>query len=195
MNGLVGKVIKYGVILLLVNAIASGGLAVTYELTKEEIARQRFLQQVRAVQQVIEEASSPDYVVKREDLAEEAASRFKDVGNIFEVNIDGKTVGYAVQVTPKGYGGPISMIVGLTPEGKVTGVRVVEHKETPGLGTNVTESEEFLTQYEGKDPSSPVEIGTDVDAVSGATISSKGVTAGVRLALDVYEQVLKGEGR
>lgn len=195
MNGLAGKVIKYGLILLLVNAVASGGLAVTYELTREEIARQRFLQQVKAVQQVIEQATSPDYVIKRDDLAEQAAELFKDTGNIFEVKVEGRTVGYAVQVTPRGYGGPISMIVGLTPDGRVTGVKVVEHRETPGLGTIVTDSEEFLAQYAGKDPSSPVEIGTDVDAVSGATISSKGVTAGVRLALDVYAQVIKGESR
>jgi len=95
------------------------------------------------------------------------------------------TVGdsYCVTVTPNGFGGEIEMMVGIDPDGRIKGIRILEMSETPGLGTKV--DGEYLTAYNGL--SGSITLGRDVDAVSGATVSSKAVLAGVSAALEAYD--------
>jgi electron transport complex protein RnfG len=94
-------------------------------------------------------------------------------------------------VASTGYGGPIVLLVGVdTKEGKITGLKVLEHQETPGLGSNVAEAG-FLSQFLGKSLESPFRVGEDVQAVSGATISSRAVA---RACAKVAE-IVRGEGR
>ncbi|MEA2012632.1 MAG: RnfABCDGE type electron transport complex subunit G [Verrucomicrobiota bacterium] len=120
-------------------------------------------------------------------------------------NIDGELVGIAVEGTTElGYGGQISILAGFTPKAEVTSVVVTEHKETPGLGTNVTARKKektlksifysdkkadtkkklppnkYLDQYEGKKVSEErvftvTKDGGEIEAISGATISSRAV--------------------
>lgn len=93
----------------------------------------------------------------------------------------GEVLGYAVRVAPAGYGGPISMIVGVDTKGAVTGIVIVSHSETPGLGSRVKSDAGFLEQFVGKGANASV--GSGIDAITSATISSKAVTAGVREAV------------
>lgn len=192
MKELTKKIIRYSITLLIVTAIASGGLAFTYEATKDEIARQKFLQRVKAVKQVVPEATKSRYVKEKEDLSEKARGKFEDAGNIFEVIVDGDIKGYAIEVDPRGYGGPMSVMVGIDTDGVITGVSVVEHKETPGLGSEVAGSKDFLSQYRGARIKDPVRIGEDIEAKSGATITSRGITEGVRKALEIYNEIIGG---
>ena len=93
--------------------------------------------------------------------------------------------GYAVQVAPNGFDGAVTMMVGIS-EGKVTGISVISHTETPGLGAvaaaNNAKGEAFRGQFVGQ--SGTLVIGDQVDAMSGATITSKAVIAGVNAALE-----------
>ena len=93
--------------------------------------------------------------------------------------------GYAVQVAPNGFDGAVTMMVGIS-EGKVTGISVISHTETPGLGAvaaaNNAKGEAFRGQFVGQ--SGTLVIGDQVDAMSGATITSKAVVAGVNAALE-----------
>jgi RnfABCDGE-type electron transport complex G subunit len=100
---------------------------------------------------------------------------------------DGETVGYSAQVTVKGFGGNIQVTVGMDMTGAITGVSVggPEFAETPGLGAK-TQEPAFTDQFKTK--TAPVVLGTDVDAVSGATVSSTAVTNGVNTA----SEFLKG---
>ena len=75
---------------------------------------------------------------------------------------DGSVVGYVLLGAAKGYGGDVTAVVGVTPDGKITGVVIKAPDETPGLGANVSK-DSFTSQFEGKDK---IE---DYDAVSGAT--------------------------
>jgi electron transport complex protein RnfG len=90
--------------------------------------------------------------------------------------------GQAIPVSPRGYGGPIEMLVGVDQEGKVSGVKILNQRETPGLGANIVKPK-FLAQFKGKSLKDPIEPKKDIDALTGATISSRGVCEGVKEAL------------
>ena len=90
-------------------------------------------------------------------------------------------VGYAAQTTVQGYAGPIEIILGMNPQGMLSGISVggSEFKETEGLGSK-TKDAAFTDQFKGK--TVPLTLGSDVEAVSGATVSSRAVTQGVNAA-------------
>ena len=98
--------------------------------------------------------------------------------------------GYAVQVAPNGFDGAITMMVGIS-EGQVTGISVISHTETPGLGAvaaaNNAKGEAFRGQFVGQ--SGVLSVGDQIDGMSGATITSKAVVAGVNAALEYVEKL------
>ena len=186
MNELVKKIVHYAALLFLVAGFASGMLAFTYAATKDRIELQKFLQQVQAVQVAFPKAEKTEHIKERPDLSEKAAAAVPIVQNVFEISIDGRTEGYAFAVASRGYGGPVSMVVGIDLAGTVTGLKVSDHRETPGLGAELTQEPSFLKQFISLQPRDPVEIGKDIDAVSGSTITSKALAEGVRAALDAF---------
>jgi len=193
MNDLTKKVLHYAALLFLVAGFASGLLAFTYAATKDRIERQKFLQQVQAVQAAFPKATKTEYIKERPDLTTKAAAAVPIVQKVFEIVVDGKREGFAFVVAPRGYGGPLNMVVGIDLTGAVTGLKVSDHRETPGLGAEVVQKASFLRQFISRKPGDPVEIGKDIDAVSGSTITSKALTAGVRGALDAFTEI--GGGR
>ena len=107
-------------------------------------------------------------------------------------NSAGELLGYAVEVAPGGFGGAIRMLVGLSPDGTVTGVTVLDMKETPNLGTKVR-GEEFLEQYNGRGSGFKMGSGQeDVQAISGATVSSQATYEGVKAAIATVLQITEG---
>ena len=104
------------------------------------------------------------------------------VNNVYAVYENDAWIGYAVDLNSRGFGGDINMIVGIRTDGTVAGVRVISHSETPGLGSKATLAD-YLQNYTGV--GEQLTIKEDIDAVSGATISSKAVLAGVNLALSL----------
>jgi len=111
----------------------------------------------------------------------------------YTVTIGGEAAGYAFKVIAGGSQGDIEMIVGVDADNAVTGVSVVNHKETSGIGTKVmgdeptTSGTGALTQFIGKSGAGSLVVKGGVDAVSGATVSTKGVTKGVNAALAAAE--------
>ena len=104
------------------------------------------------------------------------------VNTVYAVYENEACIGYAVDLNSRGFGGDINMIVGIGADGTVAGVRVIAHSETPGLGSKATLAD-YLQNYIGV--GEQLTIKQDIDAVSGATISSKAVLAGVNLALSL----------
>ena len=97
--------------------------------------------------------------------------------------------GYADQVAPGGFDGPITMMVGVDFEGNVLGISVIKHTETAGLGAvaaaSTTAGENFRAGFVGQSGSvSVTKDGGSVEAITGATITSRAVCAGVKAALD-----------
>jgi len=101
----------------------------------------------------------------------------------------GDTAGVAIKTQVKSYGGKLEMMVGVSEEGAVTGVKILTHQDTPGLGTQPMESE-YLKQYIGLTVLTAGHINDDeqVDAVTGATISSNAIYSGVKQALSDFKE-------
>lgn len=96
--------------------------------------------------------------------------------------------GYAIEVTPAGFDGQITMMVGISREGKVLGIDIISHTETAGLGAvaaaKTSAGERFREQFAGADSALAVsKDGGTIDAITSATITSRAVTAGVNAAL------------
>ena len=89
--------------------------------------------------------------------------------------------GYVIESTAYGYNGDVDLMVGVSNEGKVTGLAVENMQETRGLGANALSDENFLAQFllTGGD----AEVGSNIDALTGATVSSKAVTKAVNSAV------------
>ena len=112
----------------------------------------------------------------------------------YTVKAAGEAVGYAFKVVASGSQGNIEMIVGVDADGLVSGVSIVSNKETSGIGSKVMDNNVLpgsgvgvLDQFVGMSGAGSLTVGKNVDAISGATVSSKGVTKGVNAALAVAE--------
>lgn len=99
--------------------------------------------------------------------------------NVYQVRQGEDILGYCVQVVTAGFGGDMTLMVGFNSDLAVVGVQILSHSETPGLGAKVNDAG-YLSQYGGK--TGDLALGEDIDAISGATISSKAVLAGVNEA-------------
>lgn len=179
--------IRLGVILLLIAGICGLILGAANLFTKDIIAEKKDAANKAAFAAVLPEGgdvNALEEVVVPEEYAAMITSAFK-AGN----------AGYCLQVVNKGYGGEVVLAVGLNTDGSVSGVKVVSHSESAGLGANA-ERPEFTDQYVGKNAQLTVTKGepgnAEIKAITGATITSKCVTGSVNEALKFYEEVLKG---
>ena len=122
----------------------------------------------------------------------------KSVTGLYLANSNGSGIGWVVDTTATGSQGPINMMVGIDPAGQVTGVSIVSHSETPNIGTKVVADQSVLDRFIGMshtDGEITVNSGSNrFDGISGATVSSRGVTAGVNAALDAVAGLLVKEG-
>jgi len=106
---------------------------------------------------------------------------------IYPAKMNGKVVGYAVNTyTTKGFGGNITLMTGFKSDGTIVNISVLEHKETPGLGTKMTDTD-FSGQFTGKNPADYIlkvkKDGGDIDQLTGATISPRAVSGAVEKGL------------
>ena len=122
------------------------------------------------------------------DAANEQGGKLSEV---YEVKSGGDTIGYAFKVTASGSQGNIVMIVGVDTDLTVTGVSIVNNSETKGIGSKVNEATSAgtgaLDQFVGKSGAGTLVVKQNIDAVTGATVSTKGVTKGVNAALAAAE--------
>lgn len=103
----------------------------------------------------------------------------------YKMTKDGADAGYCVQVTPKGFGGVLTMIVGINADGTIAGAKVTSHSETPGLGAKSQADPNWITQYAGQTADGQLQVTKDggtINAITGATITSRAVTDGVNTA-------------
>jgi electron transport complex protein RnfG len=114
----------------------------------------------------------------------------------YECTKDGSVVAYAIKSESAGFGGPLTLMVGITTDGVVYNASVLSHSETPGLGANCTSDEDFKAQWKGFDPSSKIlavkKDGGDVDAITASTITSRAYTLAVKNAVEAFKTI-KGE--
>ncbi len=116
------------------------------------------------------------------------AVRIETRGSLFiGYGADGSIVGYAASGKSQGYGGPLEMLVGLDPKGEIIGVKLISQRETPGFFRLIL-AKDFFKQYSGKNFRDSLQLNQDLDAVSGATVSSEGIAASARDAIRLIAQ-------
>jgi NosR/NirI family nitrous oxide reductase transcriptional regulator len=118
------------------------------------------------------------------DLAFPSAERFQRISDErFRVlGNDGKSIGYVATGTASGYGGPLRIAAAVTLQGEIASVAIVEHRETPAFVGRMRRSE-LLNGLVRKKFSDPIALDVDVDAISGATYTSRAVTQSVSQAI------------
>ncbi len=183
--------IKLAGVLLIISAVSAGVLAWLNDFTKDRIEQNDLSASMspEVIQAVVPGA---DTFVPFEDTAlvesiKAENARFIDM--LTPVDGSGNSMGYVVQTlsTVPGYGGDMELYVGIGQDGKITGLSVIAHSETSGLGSRTTEPD-FWKQFVGKDAGAEI---TDFDAISGVTRSSTSFLSAVNNAIDVYSQYLK----
>lgn len=162
-----------GLSLFIISAVAALVLALVNALTADTIAARAEAQRQAALASVAPGAN----------VFSELYSENTTIDGITGAYNGTTFVGYCVEVSPNGFGGAISLVVGVDAGGSVTGVVILDHSETAGLGAKA-DSPDFLDQYLGKSGTITVNTGGNaIDAITGATITSKAVTEGVNTAL------------
>ena len=107
------------------------------------------------------------------------------IQNIYEMQQDGETVGYCMEVLPSGFGGTLTVVVGVNMDGAIAGAKVTSHAETPGLGAKSQADPGWIPQFVGKPADGSLAVtkdGGDIVPITGATITSRAVTLAVNTA-------------
>ncbi|GAA0179277.1 RnfABCDGE type electron transport complex subunit G [Clostridium sediminicola] len=183
--------LKLGVILFIITALAGLFLGGVYQITKEPIAKQKIKKNNEAMIAVLPDADN--FAVKEIELPEGTL-----VTEVNEGKKGDEVQGYAIKLQNEGYGGTIDLMVGISKDGVITGMTILSHTETPGLGANATK-DEFKDQYKGISTEKALEVvkteasaDNQIQALTGATITSNFVTGAVNSAVDLYNNELKG---
>ncbi len=177
------KVLVPAVVLLIICIIISAALALTNSLTKDKIAELNAKSEKEAMQRLLPADSYKADTVKYDG---------KEYTYYTATDSSGDTVGYVITVEQNGYGGAISVMTAIDgSSGEIVAVEVLDaSSETPGLGQN-TAKKDWYSQFEGK--SGELTVGKDIDAVTGATISSKAATKAVNTAQEIIGSLNGGE--
>ncbi len=158
--------------LFLICTICAGMLGATYLLTEAPIAAN----EKNTIDQKLRAIYGDEVTVDYDVPVPEGQNA---VAVYLAKDPEGKNLGYAIRVLSPGFSGDIDMIVGFHADASVRKVEIISLSETAGLGSLVQE-ESYLAQYSGK--SGELVLKEDIDAVSGATRSSRAVLAGVNSA-------------
>ena len=187
--------IKLTVTLFLTCAVVAGMLGAVNMVTKDKIAAINLEKTQTAMKAVVadpDNSTFSDALALTDEMTAAALAGGGTLTEAYEVLVGGAPAGHALKIVASGSQGNIEMMVGLDADGAVTGVSVVKHAETAGIGTKVVDNEPnnkgvpVLDQFVGKSAAdAPLNVGSNVDAITGATVSTKGITAGVNAALSV----------
>jgi electron transport complex protein RnfG len=174
-------ILRLTLTLLAICAVVAGILAAVNSITAPIIAEAKEAKTQQAISAVLPGGG------EKIDFAGADAT-----GMVLEVYAS--EAGYAVKAAPSGFGGAITMMVGISTEGKVLGISIISHAETPGLGAvasqNTDKGVAFREQFVGL--ISGITIGdgeNQIDSLSGATISSQAIVDGVNAALDCVKNL------
>ena len=189
------KIIKNTILPTVITLISGLLLGLAYEVTKDPIAQSEENAKREAWQAVFPDADLGSFEETDVDsaVADQVISDLGIDATIDEVcTVDGGDTGYVITATDgEGYGGDIQVVVGITADGTVSGISFLSISETAGLGMNA-QNESFYGQYVGVQTdhfyvSKDGGEGEPIDAISGATITTRAVTGAVNAALGYFQ--------
>lgn len=170
--------------LFVVSLIASAALGGVFVLTEEPITQAMTAKKNLAIKRVV-----PDFD-NQPSLEYFSVWMSKDSVYFYPAKQGDEIVGYAIETfTNNGFGGKIKLLAGFKPDGTVYNIAVLEHKETPGLGTKMMKSEDdWSVQFNGRNPGdynmTVTKDGGEIDAITASTITSRAFCEAVQTAYD-----------
>lgn len=189
------NIAKLGSILFGICAVAALALGLTNNITAPIIEQRNIQANNESRQMVLPQATE---FVQMDNSIFANVEGLEDglVSEVYEGKNKDEVVGYTIKTLPKGYGGKIELIVGISKDGLVTGTNIGSMSETPGLGSKASEPK-FKDQFKDKPATTELSVvkgsvssENEIQAISGATITSKAVTKGVNAAIEVYNSSL-----
>lgn len=173
-------------VLTVILVVAAVALAVTNLVTEGPISQRNLGEAQAALEEMFPEADAGASGFEQMSVEESGG-----LGFAYTVKQDGQVIGYAIQNTVQGYGGPIELTIGLGGGMELRGLRVggTEFNETEGLGAKAKEAS-FTGQFQGKTP--PLTLNGDVSGISGATVTSRAVVDGVNDGVQKLQAMLGG---
>ena len=182
-SNLVNMALCLTAICLVCSALLAGVYAVTAEPI-EQAARKAL---VAAISKVLPEGGE----ISDAKTAEFGGQKYE----YYESSRDGQPLGWAVKTSTIGFGGPLTLLAGITPDGQVHAVEVLSHSETPGLGAKCTSDQRFISQFRGFDTRSKQlkvrKDGGDLDAITASTITSRAYALAVSNAAELVATLQK----
>jgi Na+-translocating ferredoxin:NAD+ oxidoreductase subunit G len=198
MTGVKIAVSKNSLILALFALVSTGLIAITYQLTKQKIAKQVELALIRQLSEIVPSENYNNNVYN-DCLLVTSASHLGSSGSekLYRMRQDNQA--YALMVTsiaPDGYSGKIKLAIAADVDGKLLGVNILSHNETPGLGDKIERNKsDWINQFKGLSLNSPVKKqwavkkdGGQFDALTGATITPRAVIKSVYKGLQFFQQ-------
>lgn len=172
------------IVLFAVTAIVALLLGLVNYITADKI---KFNTQQKTAQAMSAVLSADSYEPMSADSYSDESGLVSSVYSALDEG--GNTVGYVVEAAPVGFGGAINMVIGIKSDGTVSGVSIVKMSETSGLGANA-KNQSFRDQYTGLSGTIAVDKdGGTIDALTGATVTSRAVTSGVNAALKAVSSI------
>ena len=187
----IGAMVKLGIILALYAAVACVVLAFVYDGTAKIIAQRQQADLVAAIKELFPEADDFKPFPPNHIQSPDPAVTIEADGAYIIVS-DKVVIGTALRTSRAGYNGAIKVLVGVRVDGKVCGVKILEHTETPGLGANAGSATYFVDrgkgihfydQFIGKSANDPFVPKQDVIAITASTITSRAVSNSVKAAV------------
>ena len=176
-NSKIGYYLNLTLTLLVISAVVACLLGLTNYVTEDKIAAIAAEKTAASMQEVLPADSYTEIAYTGAEANVAAVHQAGDAG-------------FVVEVTPSGFGGAIDMVVGVASDGTVTGVSIIDMSETSGLGANAAK-DSYRSQYVGLSGELAVnKDGGEIDALTGATITSRAVTEGVNTALRVAAELM-----
>ena len=187
-------ILKVAGTLTVIALVVAALLGVVNNVTKDKIAEQDAENTRIAMSTVAPEGSEfGDKMDISDAVAAAASAQGGKIVEMYPMTNGGADAGYVVKVSASGSQGTITMMVGVDANKAITGISVISHSETSGIGTKVvgnepnSAGEPVLDQFIGMSGSGSLVVGKNVIAVSGATVSTKGITMGANAALAAVE--------
>ena len=187
-------ILKVAGTLTVIALVVAALLGVVNNVTKDKIAEQDAENTRIAMSAVAPEGSEfGDKMDISNAVAAAASAQGGKIVEMYPMTNGGADAGYVVKVSASGSQGTITMMVGVDANKAITGISVISHSETSGIGTKVvgnepnSAGEPVLDQFIGMSGSGSLVVGKNVIAVSGATVSTKGITMGANAALAAVE--------
>lgn len=186
-----GEIARLIIVLGLITLVCALLLGVVNQVTEPKIKANEKATLDAAMAEIIPDATFEDVEVA-DEFKTPADKNTPAIILAAKAVKDGQDAGYCVEVQPKGFGGALTVIVGINPDGTIAGAKVTKHAETPGLGAKAQQDPNWIAQFAGKSGDGSLAVskdGGEINAITGATITSRAVTLGVNTAAEFVQSL------